>query len=111
MKVSFQNFEHITVFRISGEFTADDVDQFKRMLEERFNSGMRDVLVDCEHLEFVDSAALELLIELQQRVGVTGGQLRLIQPDDSIRLILELTRLDVVLESHASLEAAVRSVR
>ena len=111
MKVSFQNFDYITVFRVSGEFTADDIDHFNRMVEERLSNGMRDVLIDCEHLEFIDSAALELLIELQQRVGTDGGQLRLIKPDDAIDKILELTRLNVVLESHSSLEAAVRSVR
>ena len=111
MKISFQNFDYITVFRVSGEFTADDTEHFSRLIEERSNAGMRDILVDCEHLEFIDSAALELLIDLQQRVGMNGGQLRLIKPDDAIQKILELTRLDVVLESHASLESAVRSVR
>jgi len=111
MKVSYQDFEHITVLTLSGEYTAEDVDHFNRVASDRLSQRARHVVVDCEHLEFVDSGGLESWLRLQERLGAQGGQLRLVKTDDTIKTILRLTRLEPALESHDSLEQAVRSLR
>ncbi len=111
MKLSANTYDHVCVLTVSGEFTHDDVEQFLRVVSERQAAGIRHVVLDCQHLEFIDSAALECVLELQESLGGHGGQLRLIQPDDVVSTILKLTRLDLALESHASLENAVRSLR
>jgi anti-sigma B factor antagonist len=111
VKLSHQDYEHVTVLTLSGDYTADDVEQFNRTANERKAAGARDVLVDCENLEFIDSAGLESWLRLQERVGETGGQVRLVRPDEVVRRILQLTRLDLAFEVHPTVEAAVRSLR
>lgn len=111
MKMSFQDYDFITVLTLSGEYTADDTEQFSRAVRDRRKMGIKDVLIDCEHLEFIDSAGLESWIRLQEELGIEGGQFRLIKPEDSIRKILELTRLDLAFESHNEVEQAVKSLR
>lgn len=111
MKASCQDFDHIAVVTISGEFTADDQDAFARVLGDRIGKATRHVVVDCQNLEFVDGKGLETLLDLQERLGSAGGQMRLVKPDDTIRTILRLTRLELALESHETLEGAVRSLR
>jgi len=111
MKLSYQDYDSICVLTLSGEFTADDVDQFERVTAERLANGARHVLLDCEHLEFVDSAGLETWLRLGERVGGGGGQLRLVNPEDSVATILSLTRLNKAFEPHPTIESAVRSVR
>jgi anti-sigma B factor antagonist len=111
MKLSANTFDHVCVLTMSGEFTADDVDIFKRVSGERTTAGARHMLLDCENLEFVDSAGLESWMRLQEDLGSRGGQLRLIRPDETLGTILRLTRLDLALEAHQSLEDAVRSLR
>ncbi len=111
MKISFQDYEHVTVLTLSGDFTAEDTDQFNRTITDRRTAGVRDVLVDCENLEFVDSAGLESWLRLQESLGESGGQFRLVRPEDTIKKILELTRLDLAFESHETIETAVRSLR
>ena len=111
MKMSFQDYDFITVLTLSGEYTIDDTDQFARAVRERRKSGIRDVLIDCEHLEFIDSAGLESWIRLQEELGMEGGQFRLVNPEDTVKKILELTRLDLAFEAHAEVELAVKSLR
>jgi anti-anti-sigma factor len=111
MKLSYQDYDSICVLTLSGEYTADDVDQFDRVISERIANGARHMLLDCEHLEFVDSAGLESWLRLRARIGDEGGQLRLVKPDDSVSTILRLTRLEKAFEPHATIESAVRSVR
>ncbi|RMD62112.1 MAG: anti-sigma factor antagonist [Planctomycetota bacterium] len=111
MKISAQNYEYVCVLTLSGECTADDVDQFNRVVNDRLEAGSKHFLIDCEHLEFVDSAGLECWLRLQERISERGGQLRLIKPDENLSTVLRITRLDRAFKAHPSLEAAVRSVR
>jgi anti-sigma B factor antagonist len=111
MKASCQDFDHIAVITMSGEFTADDQDAFTRVLGDRVGKATRHIVIDCHSLEFVDGKGLEALLDLQERLGAAGGQMRLVRPDDTIRTILRLTRLELALEAHDTLEDAVRSLR
>ena len=111
MKISAQDHGHICVLTLSGEFTAEDVDHFQRILTERTSAGALHILLDCEHLEFVDSAGLEAWIRARDEITVSGGQFRVIALDENITKIVGITRLSKSIESHETLEAAVRSVR
>lgn len=111
MKMSHQNFEHIALMTLSGEFTADDIELFHRSTTERITAGTKHFVLDFENVEFVDSAALEAMLRLQERLGTAAGQLRLIKLDHTVERILELTRLDLAFETHESVEKAVRSLR
>ncbi len=111
MKISAHDYDYVCVLTLSGEFTADDLDAFRRVVTERTSAGARHFVIDCEHLEFIDSAALEAFLDLQDELGRNGGQIRLIALDETLSTILELTRLHVALEAHESLEHAVRSLR
>ncbi|MBL0926405.1 MAG: STAS domain-containing protein [Phycisphaerales bacterium] len=111
MKISAHDFEHIGVLTLSGEFTADDISGFERAATERRAKSARHLLLNVEHLEFIDSAALESCLRLQRSLGESGGQLRLISPDTTVSTILALTRLELALESHPTVEHAVRSLR
>ncbi len=111
MKISFQDYEHVSVLTLSGDYTAEDTEQFQRVITDRRAAGVRDVLVDCENLDFIDSAGLESWLRLQESLGEGGGQFRLVRPEDTVKKILELTRLDLAFERHETIEAAVRSLR
>jgi len=111
MKISFQEYEHICVLTLSGEFTSEDSGLFERVVSERFEGGARHVLLDCEHLEFIDSSGIEHWLRLSESVGKRNGQVRLIGLRENVQKILEMTRHDQSFEAHASVEAAVRSVR
>lgn len=111
MKISSQDYEHICVLTLSGDYTSDDVEQFKRIVSERRSAGVRDILLECSALEFVDSLGLESWLRLQELLGQGGGQVRLINPDETVRTILRMTRLNLAFESHPSVESAVKSLR
>lgn len=111
MKISFQDYEIVSVLTISGDLTAEDVEQFLRVVNDRVASGVKHVLIDCENLEFIDSEGLEAWLRVQEKLGEAGGQFRLVRPDETLSTILELTRLDLAFESLPTVEAAVRSLR
>lgn len=111
MKISAQDYEHICVLTVSGDYTSEDVDSFRRVVDDHIAGGARHILLDCEHLEFIDSEALESLLRLRETLAPRNGQICLINPDENVAKILEITRLDRAFPAHSTVETAVRSVR
>lgn len=111
MKLSHQDYAHVSALTLSGEFTSEDADRFQRAVAERFAAGIRDIVLDCEHLEFVDSVGLESWLRLREQAAERRGQVRLVHLDPNVVKILEITRLDRTFQCHETLEDAVRSLR
>ncbi len=111
MKLSYEDHDTITVLKISGDLTADQVDAFRRSCQERFEAGIRHVVLDMEHMTFIDSAGLEALLWILDTVAENGGQLRLVRPDSTVNKILEISRLDRRFNIHDSIESAAKSLR
>jgi anti-anti-sigma factor len=111
MKLTYDDHQKISVLTLAGELTADQTDLFRRTCQERFAAGVRDVVLDLEHLTTVDSAGLEALLWLKDQVTEISGEMRLVRPDDTFRKVLEITRLDRRFDVYDSIESAARSLR
>jgi anti-sigma B factor antagonist len=111
VKISYEDHETITVLTASGVLTVDEGDAFRRACEDRFARGVRDVVLDISHLTMIDSVGLENLLWLSENVAERGGRLRLVSPDENIRTVLRITRLDPMFDVHESVEEAGKSLR
>lgn len=111
MKLSYEDYENLSIVTLSGEFTADDEDAFRRAMTDRLGNGTRHLVFDVECLEQIDSAGLEALLWIQQQLNRQGGQMRLVKVDPHIKTIFMITRLERRFEQFDKVELAVRSVR
>jgi anti-sigma B factor antagonist len=113
MKLSYEDHDRVTVIRVSGELTSDQTELFRRTCSDRFESGVKDIVLDVEHMSLIDSAGLELLLWLQEEVArpPRQGHLRLVKPDEVVSRILDITRLNRRFSIHESIESAARSLR
>jgi len=111
MKLSYEDHETISVLTVSGALSADQVDPFRRACQDRFGTGVRDIVIDMEHLDLIDSAGLELLLWLIDEVADRGGRLKLVNPDETVLTVLRITRLEGRFDIHDSIESAAKSLR
>jgi len=111
MKLSYEDHGLISVVTVSGELTADQADTFRRTCQDRFNTGVRSIVLDMEHLTLIDSAGLELLLWLMEELAERDGNMRLVRPDETVSKILEVTRLDRRFDVHETIEAAAKTLR
>ena len=111
MKLSYEDHDAIAVLKISGDLTADQVDAFRRSCQDRFEAGIQHVVLNMEHMSFIDSAGLEALLWILEAAAEHGGQLRLVRPDPIVDKILEISRLDKRFNIHDTIESAAKSLR
>jgi anti-anti-sigma factor len=111
MNIRCEDYDHVTVISVSGEFTADTVEGFRTRVTERLDRKVRFFVVDLEQTTFVDSKGLEALMWVQQQCDENLGQVRLCKPDETCRKILEVTRLNGRFDVFADVTEAVKTMR
>ena len=83
----------------SGKLALDDGCKLLRETVRAFlDAGQLRILLNLEHLGFLDSAGLGELVRTHVAVRNRGGQLTLVNPSPSVRHLLRLTRMDNVFD-------------
>ena len=95
------------VVLLDGRLDLLSAPDVKRLIVQAVERGSRKVVVDLAAVSFIDSSGLGALISGLRATRQAGGDLRIARPPEQARTILELTRLDTVLTSYESTEAAL----
>lgn len=111
MKLKHENYEQVTVISASGDMSVDELQPLRQLVTDRLEADTRDFVIDLSATEFVDSAGLEALLWLQDQVDERLGQVRLVGPQDNVRTILRITRLEHHFDAHDDVESALKSLR
>jgi anti-sigma B factor antagonist len=84
------------VFSVHGELDLHEAPELQDRIATAIDRGARLIVVDLTEVTFIDSMALGVLLAAVNRLGPTGGRLRLVVPNASIRRIFEISLLDQV---------------
>jgi anti-anti-sigma factor len=106
MKLPTEIFGHVVVVHAPEELGRDQapsVSEFIKALDQR------QVILDLDATEAMDSAGLEALLDLHDTLGSQAGELKIATTNHVNRKILEITRLDQHLEVFSNLVDAVKS--
>jgi anti-sigma B factor antagonist len=93
------------VVRLGGELDLYNADEVRDALIAAADSGPRRIVVDLSDVEFVDSTALGVLVEVRAKVG--RDALLLAAPQAETRRTLEVSGLDRHLPVHDSVDGAL----
>ncbi len=111
MNIKCEDYDHVTVVSVTGEFTSEATEQFRKQIDERLERKVRFFVVDLQQTSFVDSKGLETLVWVQEQCDERLGQVRLCNPDETCRKILQVTRLDGRFDIFADVTEAVKTMR
>lgn len=110
MSVKFDEYDHVCVISVTGDFVGADTEQVRKAVDERLASRRAvDFVIDFESSRFISSEGLEALLAVRRRCEERRGQVKLAGLDGNCRKILQITRLDSRFECHADLSAALKT--
>lgn len=106
MNLPTEIFGDVLVVHAPEELNDEQAERFQQFVlsQERTK-----VIVDLDSVEMLDSAGLTALLEVQENLQQSRGELKLIVANSVNRKILEITRLDQHLEVFDSVIEAVKS--
>ena len=111
MNVKCEDYDHVSVVAVSGEFNTDATETFRAQIQQRLEKKVRFFVIDLQQTTFIDSKGLESLLWVQEQCDEQLGTVRLCNPDESCKKILQVTRLDSRFDVFADVAEAVKTMR
>jgi anti-sigma B factor antagonist len=108
MKPTTRKVGNIIVLDLQGRFDAHTASAAAEAIEKSLTPPAR-MVVNLAAVNFLDSTALATLVQGMKRCRQAGGDLRLAHPQQSVRIIFELTRLDKALDIYPTEADALQS--
>jgi anti-anti-sigma factor len=110
VNISAESYGHAVILILKGDLVEDSIAAFRKAVDHQLeNKDVVDIVVNLHDVPFVDSAALENLLDLQDQLAERMGQVRLVKCHPDVRKILEITRLDAAFEIFADVPEAVKA--
>jgi anti-sigma B factor antagonist len=96
-----------SVISLRGEIDVYTAPRLRQALIDLVEGGARDIVVDMDKVDFLDSTGLGVLVGGLKRVKSNEGDMKLVVTQDRIMKIFDITGLAKVFPMFASLEEAV----
>ena len=109
MEILEQRQGAVTVLKPQGALAGQDSEQFEGRLKEVLGTSLGRFVLDASEIAYVDSKALEALLDATERLGDSGQALRLCGANELVREVLDLTDLARFFEHYQDVNSAVRS--
>ena len=110
VKLQHQRSPSYDTISIEGRLGAANSSEIGSELVQILESGPGLVHIDLADLSFLDSCGLSLFVSLLKRARQNEGDLVLLNMNDRIRSLFELTRLHEIFEIRDSTEAQLKQV-
>ncbi len=109
VNLQIEAFDTVTVLKISGRIDTHSVHRLRQQLFLAANGADKNIVLDLAGVDFIDSSGLATIVQTMKQCRAGRGDLRLCKPTQSVRMVLELTRLDKALDIFPTQESALAS--
>jgi stage II sporulation protein AA (anti-sigma F factor antagonist) len=89
--------EGVAVITVTGELDLSNAAWLSQCLHDAIDAGVIEIVLDIEHLTYVDSTGLAILKSAHNRMLATHGKMVILAPAPNVMRLLEVTRLSSVL--------------
>ncbi|MCQ3810795.1 MAG: STAS domain-containing protein [Acidimicrobiia bacterium] len=96
------------ILTVTGEIDMATAPRFRQRLLAVISTGAQNVVIDLSGVDFIDSTGLGVLMGAAKRVRSSGGDIRLVMAGSRLAELIELTRLDRVLDVFDSVSSATQ---
>jgi len=84
-------------FDLIGEIDISNAHQLKQQLEAAYAAHSTNIYLDLEHLSYIDSTGLGVIIGVYGSIRGNGHKTIILNPKDNVKKLLRITSLDKVL--------------
>lgn len=110
--MKFEQIRHgtSTIISIHGALVDEELTKLSDAIDECLSSGTPYIVLELSEVPFIDSAGLELLLDLVSRLGKLGGEIRLAALNEVCLEIFSATRMDNFYNPFEDTDSALRSM-
>ncbi len=109
MNIETRDLKHVSVVKITGRVDSATAPDLNQALQGLIGANRRRIVLDLQDTEYMSSAGLRVLVVMLKAARQGGGELKLAQPAQRIREVLDLAGLTPIFHIHSDVIEAVGS--
>ncbi|MGJ3240528.1 MAG: STAS domain-containing protein [Anaerolineae bacterium] len=99
----------VTLVEVSGRVDSMNANEFGSGLNTQINNGKVQLVLDLSSVEYMSSAGLREIVTTLKNAKKASGDLRLAQPSQRVREVLEMAGLDTIFRIYTTQDDAIDS--
>jgi len=99
----------ILILRIAGFIDASNINQFDRQMHEQIEKGYSKIILDCSEIQYMNSSALGIILDIHQLAIKRQGGIRIINLPRKFEKTLEMLGLTDYFQIFSEKEKALQS--
>jgi anti-sigma B factor antagonist len=96
-----------TILTLRGEIDVYTAPRLRQAIVDAVDGGARELVVDMEKVDFLDSTGLGVMVEGLKRIKGRNGNLSVVTTQDKILKIFDITGLNKAFAMYGSVDEAV----
>lgn len=109
LEIEQREAEGIVILDLKRRLSLHHQDSLRQTLQDLFNHGQRNVIVDLRHVSTLDSEAIEILIVCGEEFQNAGGRIVLLNGVPHHVAPEDLLKLDTALQAYSDEQSAINS--
>ena len=101
---------NVPVIRIDGKIIGGAANALKREMDKQIEQSRGGLVLDMANVPLLDSTALGIIIATLQFLKKMDGKLVLLNPQHAVINVLQVTRLNTILEVYSDEESATSAL-
>ncbi|MBN1286594.1 MAG: STAS domain-containing protein [Anaerolineae bacterium] len=107
--IKVSELKRVTLIELSGRIDSTNATELGDALNESIDAGRNQIVLDLSGIEYMSSAGLREMVAALKRVRKGTGDLRIANPSDRVKEVLELAGLDTIFQIYETQVEAVGS--
>jgi anti-anti-sigma factor len=107
--INVSGLQQVTLVEVSGRVDSMNASELGVALANEIDGGRNLIVLDLAGVDYMSSAGLRELVNSLKRAKKTTGDLRLAQPSERVREVLEMAGLDTIFQIFETQTEAVGS--
>jgi anti-sigma B factor antagonist len=109
MEISTKEMKRVSLVTVGGRVDSATAPDFEKALQALIQASRSQIVLDLKGVDYMSSAGLRAMVSALKAAKSGGGDLRLAQPSERVRAVLELAGLDAIFTTYDDLIEAVGS--
>ena len=107
MDIDIKDSSGVTVVTVNGDIDMAVADEVRTRLMTLVDQGRVRLVLDLARVLYIDSAGLGALVASMKQARAAGGDIKACALDTDVRALFQMTRLDNVMDIHATRQEAI----
>ena len=109
LEINVSEMRRVQLLEVLGRVDSTSASQLGEAMDKSINEGQMSIVLDLSGVEYMSSAGLREMVRVLKKVRRGSGDLRIANPSDRVKEVLELAGLDSIFEIYPTQVEAVGS--